>query len=438
MLHDAARVLQAETGEPPSWAETNAHFRDLTLREWRLKPAWAIQLAARKGYWFFTGRNWSDNCQPTDEIACGLAAWMSRLAPVPTPWIIGLGLVGLALMLRHPIRHAPEWLLVAIPLLVVMLFWYSPRFRLPAVPILTVAAAWTIVRAVRVRQHWPVSIVAILALAVSIGLGPLNQHYEFDRRIRWMVAMKLADKGDFATAESELRQTLKENPGLANAVSALAYVKHKKGDNEEAIKLYEQAIALDRDNPNLRILYGVLLTKLHRWDKAVDVLVSALQARPELYHARQALDLALSDVRENGRLEDTIQAFARICATDVATPEVRAEYGAFLVDAQRWQDAIEQLSAVLVDRPNSVVAHCNLGVALGSLGRLDDSHRHLQRAVELAPGNHKMWYGLGVLYVRQGNYAEAENCFRRALSIDPTYQKARDALEHLQGTKTQR
>lgn len=500
MLFDAARIYQNETGHPGSWKDVDAYFRDLAFSQWWSDPSRAVQLGMQKLYWFLTGRNYSDQCQPTDEIAVGLADWLGRLAPIPTPWLMGAGLVALLLMLRHPIRYGPEWMLFIVPLSTALLFFYFPRFRLPAVPILTVGAVWVVARAIRWRENWRLSVIVAPVLAASLLLGRVNQAIGFDRPMFRNVAMDLMTKGRLAEAENALRQMSDIGPALQ--ISAWALLRHLQGRTDGAYKLYRKAIELDPEDVFVRAQFGTLLLQLHRWEEALQESTEVLRTRPEELDARYCRAAALSglerldEAREEfehgfrsepdnrrwaeglahvlfclgnsaeaerllrdtidqhgdsvtsqielsrtlqaaGRASEAADLYGQALASGEVSPGMRLEYGSFLVDAQRWSEAIEQLALGLKEEPDDVTGNLNMGVALGSLGRSAQAERYLQQALDQAPNDVRVLRGLGVCYARQRKYDQAIEVFRKALEIDPTHLKTQSDLQRVLNLRDQ-
>ena len=90
-------------------------------------------MGAIKAWYTLTGRRYGDVYQPWMERRDGVATRL-WLAPLSLAWVLPPGLWGLfALARRRGLRSAgPYLLIVAIPLLVCIVFWYTPRYRLPA------------------------------------------------------------------------------------------------------------------------------------------------------------------------------------------------------------------------------------------------------------------------------------------------------------------
>ena len=65
-----------------------------------------------------------------------------------------------------------------------------------------------------------------------------------------------------------------------------------------------------------------------------------------------------------------------------------------------------------------------MGIALLSLDRLDEADRYFQLALTIDSENPRLLHAVGVLRSRQGRPEEAAACFRKALTIDPTFAQA--------------
>ncbi|PYX11043.1 MAG: hypothetical protein DMG85_06905, partial [Acidobacteria bacterium] len=64
-------------------------------------------------------------------------------------------------------------------------------------------------------------------------------------------------------------------------------------------------------------------------------------------------------------------------------------------------------------------ARLNQGIALLSLGRVDEAKEFLEEAVKRDPADPHAWYNLGLLYKNTSNAQAAVDAFRRVTEIDP-------------------
>lgn len=74
--------------------------------------------------------------------------------------------------------------------------------------------------------------------------------------------------------------------------------------------------------------------------------------------------------------------------------------------------------------PGSVADTYNSGTVQLSTGNLEEAERLLAESVRRNPEFQKAWNNLGVCLMRRRMSAEALECFRKALSIDPSYEIA--------------
>jgi tetratricopeptide (TPR) repeat protein len=120
--------------------------------------------------------------------------------------------------------------------------------------------------------------------------------------------------------------------------------------------------------------------------------------------------------------------YEQVLACTPADSRTRLRYASMLMDAQRWEPAMAQANQVLAQLPEDGVAHSMLGVALATLGRLDEAQAHLEAAVRAAPRNPDALHAPGPIYYKRGRRPEAAECFRRALAAAPGFEPARAAL----------
>ena len=70
---------------------------------------------------------------------------------------------------------------------------------------------------------------------------------------------------------------------------------------------------------------------------------------------------------------------------------------------------------------------------MAAKGAHEEAAVHLARAVALRPNLVAGWFHLGEVRAAQGRMQEAAECYERALEVDPTFERAAEALP---GVKT--
>lgn len=144
----------------------------------------------------------------------------------------------------------------------------------------------------------------------------------------------------------------------------------RKGREEEALRLYDEAGRLYPGLPDVHYNAGVSLQKLGRLDEAAGKYRRALDLDPELAAVRDNLGVLLA---RQGR------------------------YGEAIGEARR---------AVELD-PGNAATRGNLAAAYCGCGRLDEGIREYRMAAEIDPRNPGVQSGLARAYFSRGSYREA-------------------------------
>jgi len=425
MHEDVLRVYGEATGNEPTFKGADRYFRNQVLAYWRSEPGRAISLAATKFYWFISGRNYGDIYQPTAEIDSGVSGRL-RLAPLPVVWLIGPVLIGLVLMLRHPVRSAPEWLMMAVPLFVVVVFFYSPRYRLPAAPAMIVIAAWVIEQALHWRVRWRVSIATAVVFLATLPLAAVNRAKGFDQvdpgALPLNLAYALEEQGDLEAAIERQREGLQFRPDDVAARVRLGDWLRDLGRQDDALVEYARADSLNPDDADLLRKIGEILLQQRKFPAAEAVFQRAVDLAPE----DPALLSMLGGAKQlQGRREEACGYYERALELAPGETRIRAAYADLLMRLERREEARGQFERVVREEPDHYQAQFNLGVLYSQLGDNEAARASFERALFINPKSMPALHALGVLSAMDGRLEEATRYVRRALAIDPGDQRCR-------------
>jgi len=123
---------------------------------------------------------------------------------------------------------------------------------------------------------------------------------------------------------------------------------HRDGRFGEAVRAYEQSLAL-QDDAVLRASLSRALVKLGQLERAVRELEAALRKEPA--HAEIWHDLALLRWRGQNDLAGAQAAFAEAAALPTCKPEVEFDRGMLLLSIQRWDEAAACFDSALARAP---------------------------------------------------------------------------------------
>jgi tetratricopeptide (TPR) repeat protein len=182
-------------------------------------------------------------------------------------------------------------------------------------------------------------------------------------------------------AEENATRALALDPTLAEAYTALAYVKHYNWNWSAAEQDFKRAIDL---NPN--------------YANAHNFYASFLMSR--------------------GLIEESIASSTRARELDPFSLAISAQRGFLLENARRYQEAIEQLRSVIAMDPNHYQAHWFLSHTYAANKQFDQAIAAAQKAVDLserAPGALGM---LGLVYGLAGKTDDATKILNELLELN--------------------
>jgi protein O-mannosyl-transferase len=236
----------------------------------------------------------------------------------------------------------------------------------------------------------------------------------------------------------------------------------RHGRREEAASHFLEALRLVPDSVDILFNYGNLLREMGKVDQAIEQFKIALRIKPDDKLSHYGLGLALAakgdyegaikqyqiyaefgtdmaDIRQklavqlarSGKVDDAINQFQRVMTVNPDSAEVLSNFGYALAQSGKSDEAIKYYEQVLARDPNNVITHGRLALALAGIGKIDEAIEQCRIVLAARPDDFEMYTNLGILLQRQGKLDEAIECYRKALQIDPNFQKARDYLNEL-------
>jgi TolB-like protein/DNA-binding winged helix-turn-helix (wHTH) protein/Tfp pilus assembly protein PilF len=184
-------------------------------------------------------------------------------------------------------------------------------------------------------------------------------------------------------AEQAATKALQLDSGLAEAYSALGYVKHFNWDWTAAEQDHKRAIELNPNYANGHNFYA-----------------SYLMSR--------------------GRIDESIAASNRARELDPFSLSISAQRGFLLEQARRYDEAIEQLRSVIAMDPAHYQAYWTLGHTYAANKQYEEAVAASEKAVELSERTPGALGMLGLAYGLAGRKAEATKILNELLELNKT------------------
>ncbi len=207
----------------------------------------------------------------------------------------------------------------------------------------------------------------------------------------------------------------------------LGNVYRLNGDNEKAIQEYEKALAVGV-HPKILANLGAAYRKLGRLDDALKVYAQALTINKDNKESHLGLGLVYL---AQGKVQQAAEEFAVAGRIDPFYEESFTNLGAARMQLGQVEEAIAAYRQAITINAFFPDAHYNLGVALEGLGRAEEAVREYETTVALVPTFIPARINLGLLYYRLGRPEDSRTQFEAILRIDPQNRAARSALEQM-------
>lgn len=262
------------------------------------------------------------------------------------------------------------------------------------------------------------------------GPGPLpNPRDEVKNLARIKAAFRLADERRLEEAIAALRSLLQENPKLMDVWSKLGEVLVESGRYDEAIEVYQSAIAhAERFSPDLALALGFAYLK---HGNIGDTAAAATHARLALTtHPREANELLARVALEEGRFDDAeehvrsaLQRGDRQPATLLLLADVERTAGKLERALQRVQEAEQraaELGIVGIGGQGRLQGADYLrGDLLARLDRPEEAAAAYRREIAAFPQHLQAYANLAVILMIQDRSAEANELLKQMARSNP-------------------
>lgn len=246
--------------------------------------------------------------------------------------------------------------------------------------------AWTdrkILRmAMRERKVRPIPIIHIPESGVVFGPAA---------REKYLLPGVGADAGALATVDAGADQLKAEV--LKSAV---------QGNYDRAVKLLDTTIAKFPHDPVNYMTKGVLLSRIERFEGALESFNGAIKIKPEW---------------------------------------VGPWFGKGMVQAAmgEYASALESLDRAIVIRQNYADAWSVRGIILGIQRKYEDAIQSFDRVIELRPDDEEVWRSKSIALNKLGRYEEAIECYEKLATLNPAVEETQrfisEEKEKLEGAK---
>jgi tetratricopeptide (TPR) repeat protein len=292
----------------------------------------------------------------------------------------------------------------------------ADRFMYVPMVGLTLIAAWGgsgLLRRIGVGARG-IAIVSLTLIAASALTARVQAGYWVDSLTLWQHAAQVTD-GNYVAYE-KMGEAFRD-----------------RGQFDQAAANYEQSLRLAPPgspvyDATIQNSLGLVRIRQGRADEAAAHFAEAVRLNPGFAEAQSNFGNALA---AQGRYDEAIEHYRAALAIKPDFQEALIGTGGSLVRAGRPAEAVAPYREALRIDPQSPQAHNGLGSALSLLHRDDEAMAEFNRALELKPDLPSAHLNIAIVLLRRGDVEGARRRLETALSIDPSYEPARNVLARI-------
>ncbi len=209
---------------------------------------------------------------------------------------------------------------------------------------------------------------------------------------------------------------------MGNKLASERKVEEAAAKHQDAVRFYDEMIALGMQSPSYMMGYGMLLLRLRRFEDARNIFLKAERC-PSITKAERAqlrINYAITQWKL-GNLDSAIEQFKIAQDTRVAGKNgtIYGSLGYVLIEKARQTGDFEEavaynLEALEYDDDDSVIQD-NLGQLYLAMGDKAKAKEHFTKAHELKPAQVDTLYYLALLAAEEGDTEKAKEYLESAL-----------------------
>ncbi|MGH9657655.1 MAG: tetratricopeptide repeat protein, partial [Bryobacteraceae bacterium] len=233
---------------------------------------------------------------------------------------------------------------------------------------------------------------------------------------RHNLALAQMQRGDSAAAVRAYQEAMAKAPAVAYLPYNLGLVYQRLNLRKEAEASFRRAIELNPDAGMPYNALGVLNASAGRHDQAEKLYQQAIGKDAKLTEARHNLAVLKAETRQE---TEAIELYRKILAEDPAYLPSRLALAKTLGASDRKAEAIAEYREVVAAKPEFTGARLALALLLSATGERAGAMVEAREIVTRAPGHGPAWELLGDAWKAEGNAAESQAAYAKAMEHAP-------------------
>lgn len=188
---------------------------------------------------------------------------------------------------------------------------------------------------------------------------------------------------------------------------------------EEARQAFDAGVQKSGGSPMGFYYLGRIGLELKEYDAAVDAFERAIAVNPGFEPAYIAL-ASVHEARQDGQRAAAVYR-RYLQAVNPNSKEVRQHLVRLFLHDKRYKEALAELEQILTQDPDDLDAQLRVGLVYGETKEYAKAIAQLNRVLTARPGELRVRDYLGMIYEEQKEYEKAIQAYQENLRIQPTY-----------------
>jgi O-antigen biosynthesis protein len=245
----------------------------------------------------------------------------------------------------------------------------------------------------------------------------------------------LSQQEQFLEAVAAYQKAITLNPEDVSTYGLLGQVQGRKGDIDGAISSYQKQIELSSEiSAWVYLNLGNGLSQQERWEEAIEVYEKALALEPENAGIQRLLAAVIARkeasaidpvavakrLQEEGKLEEALFEYRSVLEKDGSNRVALHQVAQICEGLGKWEEAVEGYRrAIEVDAESPFWVYRHLGFALSQVGDVDSAVAAYEKAVEFNPEDAETYLLLGKSLETCENLPKASFSYQKAIELNP-------------------
>ena len=232
-------------------------------------------------------------------------------------------------------------------------------------------------------------------------------------------------RGDGGQAASLLRRAVAARPGDGELLVELSRACRRIGDFSESAEAAGEAVALNQADAAAQFLLGSARLDLDDAAGAKEALKRAVELSPQSTDAQHHLGMACMRLKQFPAAAAALREAVRLQPDNA---EFLTKLSRMLCQLHDYTEALLHLRRAMELAPNDVRVHLALVATYAGAGDVVATEATCVEALRLAPKSAELWLYNGACKAALGRFAEAADCYRKAMALAPDLETSRYGL----------